>query len=95
MTGTIVRIVSQRGFGFIQEQDGKEVFFHASGVAGSTPFDYLQEGQQVVLREAAGRPRAGRARRERPAGVSWGTAGVGRPALRSTQRPGARSPPAS
>ena len=47
-TGTIVRIVSQRGFGFIQEQDGKEVFFHASGVVGTTPFDYLQEGQQVA-----------------------------------------------
>ena len=48
MTGTIVRIVAQRGFGFIQEPDGKEVFFHASGVTGSTPFDYLQEGQQVA-----------------------------------------------
>ena len=48
MTGTIVRIVSQRGFGFIQEQDGKEVFFHASGVVGNTPFDSLQEGQPVT-----------------------------------------------
>jgi CspA family cold shock protein len=47
MTGTIVRIVSQRGFGFIQEPDGNEVFFHASGVVGNTPFDSLQEGQQV------------------------------------------------
>jgi CspA family cold shock protein len=47
MTGTIVRIVAQRGFGFIQEQDGKEVFFHASGVVGVTPFDSLQEGQPV------------------------------------------------
>jgi CspA family cold shock protein len=47
MTGTIVRIVSQRGFGFIQEQNGNEVFFHASGVVGNTPFDSLQEGQQV------------------------------------------------
>ena len=47
MTGTIVRIVAQRGFGFIQEQNGTEVFFHASGVVGATPFDSLQEGQQV------------------------------------------------
>ena len=47
MTGTIVRIVAQRGFGFIQGQDGKEIFFHASGVTGATLFDYLQEGQQV------------------------------------------------
>ena len=48
MTGTIVRIVAQRGFGFIQEQDGKELFFHATGVTGSTPFDSLQEGQAVA-----------------------------------------------
>ena len=48
MTGTIVRIVAQRGFGFIQEQDGNELFFHASGVIGSTPFDSLREGQTVT-----------------------------------------------
>ncbi len=48
MTGTIVRIVAQRGFGFIQEQNGNELFFHASGVTGSTSFDYLQEGQAVA-----------------------------------------------
>jgi cold shock protein len=47
MTGTIVRIISQRGFGFIQGEDGKEIFFHATGVAGSVPFDNLQEGQTV------------------------------------------------
>jgi CspA family cold shock protein len=47
MTGTIVRIISQRGFGFIQGEDGKEIFFHASGVTGSIPFDNLQEGQTV------------------------------------------------
>ena len=48
MTGTIVRILPQRGFGFIQEQDGKELFFHASGVAGAAPFDSLREGQAVA-----------------------------------------------
>jgi cold shock protein len=47
MQGTIVPIVAQRGFGFIREQDGKEVFFHASGVTGSVPFDDLREGQPV------------------------------------------------
>ena len=58
MTGTIVRIVSQRGFGFIQEQNGNEVFFHASGVTGTTPFDSLQEGQPVSyekMRDERGR----------------------------------------
>ncbi len=48
MTGTIVRIVSQRGFGFIQEPNGAELFFHATGVTGATPFDSLQEGQPVA-----------------------------------------------
>ena len=47
-TGTIVRLVTQRGFGFIQEPDGTELFFHATGVTGATPFDSLQEGQPVA-----------------------------------------------
>lgn len=47
-SGTIVRIVRDRGFGFIKEENGNELFFHATGVTGSTPFDSLQEGQQVT-----------------------------------------------
>ena len=46
-TGTIVRIVRDRGFGFIREENGNELFFHATGVTGTTPFDNLSEGQQV------------------------------------------------
>lgn len=46
-TGTIARIVRDRGFGFIRTENGTEVFFHATGVTGGTPFDYLNEGQQV------------------------------------------------
>ena len=46
-TGTIVRIVRDRGFGFIKTEDGSEIFFHASGVKGATPFDNLTEGQRV------------------------------------------------
>jgi cold shock protein len=48
-TGTIARIVRDRGFGFIRTEDGTEVFFHATGVTGSTPFDNLSEGQQVTF----------------------------------------------
>jgi cold shock CspA family protein len=48
MTGPIVRIVSDRGFGFIREPDGTERFFHASGVTGPTPFDAIREGQAVA-----------------------------------------------
>ena len=45
-TGTIVRLIYDRGFGFIRQENGEEVFFHASGMA-STPFDSLQEGLGV------------------------------------------------
>lgn len=48
LSGTIIRLVRDRGFGFIQEQNGNELFFHASGVTGSTPYDNLQEGQPVA-----------------------------------------------
>jgi len=45
-TGTIKRLVSDRGFGFIQGHDGVELFFHKSALqAGS--FDTLTEGQAV------------------------------------------------
>jgi CspA family cold shock protein len=44
--GTIVRLVRDRGFGFIRMENGQEVFFHATGVEGF-PFDNLAEGQQV------------------------------------------------
>lgn len=44
--GTIVRLVRDRGFGFIRLASGEEIFFHATGVTGY-PFDSLQEGQTV------------------------------------------------
>ena len=48
MRGKIVRIVRDRGFGFIKDESGQEVFFHATGVQGATPFDNLSEGQDVT-----------------------------------------------
>ena len=46
-TGTITRIIRDRGFGFIQPEGGTdEVFFHSSAVEQPT-FDELNEGQQV------------------------------------------------
>ncbi len=46
-TGTITRIVRDRGFGFIQPDGAtEEVFFHSSVVEQPT-FDELNEGQQV------------------------------------------------
>lgn len=46
-TGTIRRIVRDRGFGFIQpDGETEDVFFHTSSVEQPT-FDELNEGQQV------------------------------------------------
>lgn len=45
-TGTIKRLVRERGFGFILGQDGAELFFHRSALDGEG-FDALAEGQAV------------------------------------------------
>ncbi len=48
--GTIKKLVSDRGFGFISQSDGTEIFFHRSKVVGS--FDSLTEGQKVSYEKA-------------------------------------------
>jgi CspA family cold shock protein len=45
-TGTIKKLVRERGFGFIQGSDGVELFFHRSALQGEE-FDTLTEGQAV------------------------------------------------
>ncbi|MCX5990168.1 MAG: cold shock domain-containing protein [Chloroflexi bacterium] len=44
--GSVVRLIRDRGFGFIKMENGQEIFFHATGVVGY-PFDNLAEGQAV------------------------------------------------
>ncbi|HET7700007.1 MAG TPA: cold shock domain-containing protein [Candidatus Limnocylindria bacterium] len=44
--GTIKKLVGDRGFGFIAQEDGSELFFHRSKVNGNG-FDSLTEGQKV------------------------------------------------
>ena len=46
MTGTIKRLIRDRGFGFIRAEDGQEVFFHRSTLQG-LDFDGLREGEKV------------------------------------------------
>jgi CspA family cold shock protein len=48
MNGTIKRLVSDKGFGFIAATDGVEYFFHQSSVS-QTSFDQLREGQAVTF----------------------------------------------
>lgn len=45
-TGKIKKLVSERGFGFISDTDGREVFFHQSGLNDGS-FNSLREGQEV------------------------------------------------
>ena len=46
-TGTIKKVVSERGFGFISGEDGKEYFFHRDGLTSSLNFDRLAGGEKV------------------------------------------------
>ena len=46
-TGTIKKVVSDRGFGFITAEDGKDYFFHRDGLTGSLDFDRLLGGEKV------------------------------------------------
>jgi CspA family cold shock protein len=48
MNGTVKRLVSEKGFGFVLGQDGNEYFFHQSACVG-TRFDSLREGQAVTF----------------------------------------------
>ncbi|MFH1458084.1 MAG: cold shock domain-containing protein [Candidatus Omnitrophota bacterium] len=45
-TGKIKKVVHERGFGFISDTDGREVFFHQSGLVDAQ-FDSLKEEQKV------------------------------------------------
>jgi CspA family cold shock protein len=44
--GTVVRLIRDRGFGFIRLQDGSEVFFHHSAM-NPGEFDSLQDGEEL------------------------------------------------
>lgn len=51
--GTIKRLVSDKGFGFIAAGDGNEYFFHQSACSGIA-FDDLREGQAVTFESGQG-----------------------------------------
>jgi CspA family cold shock protein len=46
-TGTVKKVVADRGFGFIAAEDGKEYFFHRDGVVAPLEFDRLNGGERV------------------------------------------------
>ncbi len=61
--GTIKRL-TDRGFGFIDTGEGKDLFFHMSAVDGVS-FDQLREGQRVEYTAGQG-PKGPRAETVKP-----------------------------
>lgn len=57
--GKIKKLVRERGFGFISDTDGREVFFHQSGLTDGG-FDVLREDQEVEF-EVENSPKGPRA----------------------------------
>lgn len=64
MKGNIKKLIRDRGFGFINAEDGTEVFFHRSGLEG-VDFDTLQEGTDVEFELEKG-PKGPRAVKVKP-----------------------------
>jgi CspA family cold shock protein len=48
-TGTIKKVVAERGFGFIAAEDAKEYFFHRNSLDSSLDFDRLVGGERVTF----------------------------------------------
>ena len=48
-----IKKLTDKGFGFINTDNGKDLFFHSSSVQGAG-FDSLREGQKVSYTEGRG-----------------------------------------
>jgi cold shock protein len=59
-SGTVKRVISERGFGFIADAEGKEYFFHKDGLSSSLDFDRLVGGESVEFVVESG-PKGARA----------------------------------
>jgi CspA family cold shock protein len=55
VTGRIKKVVREKGFGFIQADDGSDdVFFHRSKLGPKVQFDDLREGDEVQFQTRPG-----------------------------------------
>ena len=61
-TGTIKKVIADRGFGFITAEDGKEYFFHRGALQAPLEFDRLAGGEKVTfdIEQSPKGPRANR-----------------------------------
>lgn len=60
----VIKRLTDKGFGFIDNGTGKDLFFHSSSVEGGG-FDRLREGQRVSFTEGRG-PKGPRAESVKP-----------------------------
>ena len=65
-TGTIKKVIADRGFGFITAEDAKEYFFHRGALNASLDFDRLVGGERVEF-EVEQSPKGPRATQVRAA----------------------------
>lgn len=75
--GTIVRMVPERGFGFVRSDEGYEYFFHRSAL-NATRYEDLAPGIAVVFRIGE---EEGDREDERPRAVYLRLAGAAEPAV--------------
>ncbi len=61
-TGTIKKVIADRGFGFITAEDGKDYFFHRNELDSTLDFDRLFGGERVnfEVQQSPKGPRAAR-----------------------------------
>ena len=52
--GTIKKLIRDKGYGFIQTEEGKDLFFHQSQLQG-VDYSSLKEGQEVEYEAGTGR----------------------------------------
>jgi len=64
MTEGTIKKLTDKGFGFIDDGTGKDMFFHMSNLEGVS-YEQLQEGQRVSFNEGSG-PKGPRAENVRP-----------------------------
>jgi len=44
MRGTVIRLLPNKGYGFVRDQEGRTRFFHAKAFVNPNDFDLVMEG---------------------------------------------------
>jgi cold shock protein len=65
-SGSVKKVISDRGFGFITADDGQDYFFHRNELDSSLDFDRLSGGEKVSF-DVESSPRGPRAVRVKAA----------------------------